>query len=115
MWPSMVRTSRGSAIRPRPWQAFTARPFPSGPQSSMTPQPLNGNYMRRANSSAACFDAEQRSNQMESRKLGRSNLDVSPLGLGCWAIGGPTKYLGNHFGWGEIDEDEAIRAIHFAL
>jgi aryl-alcohol dehydrogenase-like predicted oxidoreductase len=52
---------------------------------------------------------------MDTRKLGRSNVEVSPLGLGCWAIGGPTKYLGNHFGWGEIDEDEAIRAIHFAL
>lgn len=52
---------------------------------------------------------------MHTRKLGKSNLDVSPLGLGCWAIGGPTQYLGNHFGWGEIDEDEAIRAIHVAL
>jgi aryl-alcohol dehydrogenase-like predicted oxidoreductase len=52
---------------------------------------------------------------MDTRKLGRSNLDVSPLGLGCWAIGGPTQFRGNHFGWGEIDEDEAIRAIHFAL
>jgi aryl-alcohol dehydrogenase-like predicted oxidoreductase len=52
---------------------------------------------------------------MYTRKLGRSNLDVSPLGLGCWAIGGPTQYRGSHFGWGEIDEDEAIRAIHVAL
>lgn len=52
---------------------------------------------------------------MHTRKLGKSNLDVSPLGLGCWAIGGPTQYQGNHFGWGEINEDEAIRAIHIAL
>ena len=52
---------------------------------------------------------------MYPRKLGRSNLDVSPLGLGCWAIGGPTRYQDHHFGWGEIDEDEAIRAIHVAL
>ncbi|HEY7126078.1 MAG TPA: aldo/keto reductase [Ktedonobacterales bacterium] len=52
---------------------------------------------------------------MQTRKFGRSNLDVSPLGLGCWAIGGPTRYQGHHFGWGEIDEDEAIRAIHVAL
>jgi aryl-alcohol dehydrogenase-like predicted oxidoreductase len=51
---------------------------------------------------------------MNPRKLGRSNLDVSPLGLGCWAIGGPTEYQGRHFGWGEINEDEAIRAIHAA-
>lgn len=52
---------------------------------------------------------------MYPRKLGRSNLDVSPLGLGCWAIGGPTRYQDHHFGWGEIDEDEAIRAIQVAL
>jgi aryl-alcohol dehydrogenase-like predicted oxidoreductase len=52
---------------------------------------------------------------MHTRKLGWSNLDVSPLGLGCWAIGGPTQFQGRHFGWGEIDEDEAVRAIHVAL
>jgi aryl-alcohol dehydrogenase-like predicted oxidoreductase len=52
---------------------------------------------------------------MNPRKLGRSNLDVSPLGLGCWAIGGPTEFQGRHFGWGEINEDEAVRAIHFAF
>jgi aryl-alcohol dehydrogenase-like predicted oxidoreductase len=52
---------------------------------------------------------------MHTRKLGWSDLDVSPLGLGCWAIGGPTQHEGHHFGWGEIDEDEARRAIHVAL
>ncbi len=52
---------------------------------------------------------------MQTRKLGWTDLDVSPMGLGCWAIGGPTQYQGHHFGWGEIDEDEAIRAIHVAL
>jgi aryl-alcohol dehydrogenase-like predicted oxidoreductase len=52
---------------------------------------------------------------MNPRKLGWTNLDVSPIGLGCWAIGGPTQYLGNHFGWGEVDEEEAIHAIHAAL
>jgi aryl-alcohol dehydrogenase-like predicted oxidoreductase len=35
--------------------------------------------------------------------------------LGCWAIGGPTQYQGNQFGWGDIDEAEAVRAIHVAL
>lgn len=52
---------------------------------------------------------------MYTRRLGRSNLEVSALGLGCWAIGGLTQYRGRHFGWGEIDEDEAVRAIHAAL
>jgi aryl-alcohol dehydrogenase-like predicted oxidoreductase len=52
---------------------------------------------------------------MQTRKLGWSTLDVSPMGLGCWAIGGPTQYQDSQFGWGEIDEDEAVRAIHVAL
>lgn len=52
---------------------------------------------------------------MQARKLGWSGLDVSPLGLGCWAIGGPTRFGDHHFGWGEIDEGEAIAAIQLAL
>src|SRR5690349_2953007 len=53
--------------------------------------------------------------QMQDRKLGWTDLEVSPLGLGCWAIGGPTQFRGSHFGWGQIDEREAIQAIHVAL
>ena len=49
------------------------------------------------------------------RKIGWTDLEVSPLGLGCWAIGGPTEFRGSQFGWGDIDESEAIRAIHVAL
>jgi hypothetical protein len=30
---------------------------------------------------------------MFRRRLGRSNLEVSALGLGCWAIGGPRDWL----------------------
>jgi aryl-alcohol dehydrogenase-like predicted oxidoreductase len=52
---------------------------------------------------------------MQARKLGWTGLDVSPLGLGCWAIGGPTQFRGSEFGWGRIDEGEAIRAINVAL
>jgi len=53
--------------------------------------------------------------EMQARRLGWTNLEVGPLGLGCWAIGGATQFRGSHFGWGQIDEDEAIRAIHVAL
>lgn len=52
---------------------------------------------------------------MQARKLGWTNLEVSPLGLGCWAIGGPTQFRGSQFGWGQIDEGEATRAIRVAL
>src|SRR5574339_520791 len=49
------------------------------------------------------------------RTLGRSGLQVSALGLGCWAIGGPWFWLNGQGGWGDIDDNESIRAIHRAL
>ncbi len=56
---------------------------------------------------------------MPTRKLGRSDLHVSPLGLGCWAIGGPfwrtDGTTREPMGWGQVDDAESIRAIHRAL
>ena len=57
---------------------------------------------------------------MFKRRLGRSNLEVSALGLGCWAIGGPWDWLEadgskEPCGWGQVDDAESIRAIHYAL
>jgi len=49
------------------------------------------------------------------RTLGRSGLQVSAMGLGCWAIGGPWKWLDGQGGWGDIDDNESIRAIHHAM
>lgn len=49
------------------------------------------------------------------RTLGRSGLPVSAMGLGCWAIGGPWYWLDGPGGWGDIDDNESIRAIHAAL
>lgn len=48
-----------------------------------------------------------------TRKLG--NLEVSALGLGCWAIGGPFWAGEQPLGWGEVDDEESIRAIHAGL
>jgi len=44
---------------------------------------------------------------MEKRKLGRSDLLVSPIALGAWAIGG--------WMWGGSDRNDSIRAIHACL
>ena len=49
------------------------------------------------------------------RSLGRSGIEVSPMGLGCWAIGGPFWDGKTPQGWGEVDDEESIRAIHAAL
>ena len=49
------------------------------------------------------------------RTLGRSGIEVSALGMGCWAIGGPFWRGASPSGWGEVDDEESIRAIHAAL
>lgn len=51
----------------------------------------------------------------QTRKLGRSGIEVSALGMGCWAIGGPFWNGETPLGWGEVDDDESIRAIHAAV
>jgi aryl-alcohol dehydrogenase-like predicted oxidoreductase len=52
---------------------------------------------------------------MFKRRLGRSNLEVSAMGLGCWAMGGAWTYDNEPAGWGGVDDTESIRAIHYAL
>ncbi|MDG4796438.1 aldo/keto reductase [Micromonospora sp. WMMD1082] len=51
-----------------------------------------------------------------TRKLGRSGIEVSAIGMGCWAIGGPLwGDEGQPYGWGEVDDEESVRAVHAAL
>lgn len=52
---------------------------------------------------------------MNRRTLGSdSGIEVSALGLGCWAIGGPYADAGDgaEYGWGSVDDAESVRAIH---
>ncbi|HEY5910298.1 MAG TPA: aldo/keto reductase [Verrucomicrobiae bacterium] len=48
---------------------------------------------------------------MELRRLGNSDLRITPIGFGAWAIGGG----GWQFGWGPQNDRESIAAIHRAL
>lgn len=52
---------------------------------------------------------------MDKRILGRSRIEVSPVGMGCWAIGGPWQWLDGPGGWGVTDDNESIRAVQQAL
>ncbi len=48
---------------------------------------------------------------LETRQLGNSDLKLTPIGFGAWAIGG-----GNwEFGWGPQDDRESVAAIARAL
>jgi len=53
------------------------------------------------------------------RILGKSGLEVSAMGLGCWAIGGPWEFSDGReawaAGWGKVDDAESIWAIHAGL
>ena len=49
------------------------------------------------------------------RTLGRATLQVSAMGLGCWAIGGPWTLDGGPAGWSQVDDAESLRAIHCGL
>ncbi|WP_151482715.1 aldo/keto reductase [Streptomyces albicerus] len=50
------------------------------------------------------------------RTLGRSGIEVSALGFGCWAIGGEWQTPdGQPLGWGKVDDDESVRAVRCAL
>jgi aryl-alcohol dehydrogenase-like predicted oxidoreductase len=48
---------------------------------------------------------------MQTRQLGNSDLHITPLGIGAWAMGG----AGWAFAWGEQDDAASINAIHAAL
>ena len=50
-----------------------------------------------------------------TRPLGPSGLTVSALGIGTWALGGPFTFDGRDAGWGEVDDDVSIRALHSAI
>ncbi|TQJ87710.1 aldo/keto reductase [Streptomyces sp. SLBN-31] len=50
------------------------------------------------------------------RTLGRSGIEVSALGFGCWAIGGEwSDPDGRPLGWGKVDDEESVRAVRRAL
>jgi aryl-alcohol dehydrogenase-like predicted oxidoreductase len=47
---------------------------------------------------------------MRKSKLGNSDLEITKVGLGTWAIGGPWEY-----GWGPQDDNDSVDAIVEAL
>jgi aryl-alcohol dehydrogenase-like predicted oxidoreductase len=48
---------------------------------------------------------------VSTRRLGNSDLNVTPVGFGAWAIGG----TGYDFAWGKQDDADSIAAVHRSL
>ena len=48
---------------------------------------------------------------MQKKRLGNSDMELTPIGVGAWAIGGS----GWAFAWGPQDDNESIAAIRTAL
>ena len=48
---------------------------------------------------------------MDKKKLGNSDMELSPIGFGSWAVGGGDW----QFSWGPQDDNDSVAAIHKAL
>jgi aryl-alcohol dehydrogenase-like predicted oxidoreductase len=56
-------------------------------------------------------DKHEGEKTMQTRRFGKTELQITPIGFGAWAIGG-----GNwEYAWGAQDDKESIAAIHKAL
>jgi aryl-alcohol dehydrogenase-like predicted oxidoreductase len=48
---------------------------------------------------------------VQTKPLGKSDIQITPLGIGTWAIGGP----GYAFAWGSQDDDDSVASIRKAI
>lgn len=47
----------------------------------------------------------------QTRQLGNSDMSITPIGVGAWAMGGG----GLPYSWGAQDDNDSIRAVHHAI
>lgn len=50
---------------------------------------------------------------MEHRTI--CGTEVPPLGMGCWAVGGPFREGSQPLGWGVVDDEESTAALRRAV
>ena len=48
-------------------------------------------------------------------QFGHTDIQISPIGMGCWAIGGIWYDLGAAAGWGDVSDEESLRALQTGL
>lgn len=47
--------------------------------------------------------------------FGKSDIEIGKIGLGCWAIGGIWRDLNANAGWGDVNDNESVRAIQAGI
>lgn len=53
---------------------------------------------------------------IKKRKIGKSGIEVSAMGTGCWAIGGPAfEKDGTPIGWGDVNDEESLAGLETAI
>jgi len=52
---------------------------------------------------------------MKPIQLAKTGIAINRLGLGSWAIGGPCMDGDSQMGWGDVDDEQSVRAIRAAL
>lgn len=59
--------------------------------------------------------SKYRQRLMQYRKFGTTDLAVSKIGFGSWAIGGDAMIGSTAIGWGPADDNESVKAIQAAV
>src|SRR6185312_16685148 len=102
---SSTRRRRASPGRRSPRRRTCSRPTTRPARSPRSPRSCAGTPASRTTWAGARPSDIMKALDVKTVRLGRTELEVSPIAFGTWQLGGE---------WGDFDEDEGIAAIRQA-